>query len=129
LTLLPGNAGTASSASPAGKSANKKSRERSASSGSEPGATRPEGGTPQRTSANTIGLIGQRVDAALEQLDVGIDKLLRAGEHVAFVLHGHGTGALKNAVREHARRHPNVVRAEPAERDDGGDALTLLWLG
>jgi DNA mismatch repair protein MutS2 len=129
LSLLPGNAGAASPASAAGKSTNKKPRDRGAGSGSELAASRPEGGTPQRTSVNTIGLIGQRVEAALEQLDVAIDKLVQSGEHVAFVLHGHGTGALKNAVREHVRRHPNVVRAEPAERDDGGDALTLLWLG
>lgn len=129
LSLLPGHAGAPSPASTAGKSASKKPRERGAGFATESAASRPEGGTPQRTSVNTVSLIGQRVDAALEQLDVAIDKLLRAGEHVAFVLHGHGTGALKNAVREHVRRHPNVTRAEPAERDDGGDALTLLWLG
>jgi DNA mismatch repair protein MutS2 len=129
LSLLPGHAAAPSPPSPSGKSQGKKARERGAGFAPESAASRPEGGTPQRTSANTISLIGQRVDAALEQLDVAIDKLVRGNEHVAFVLHGHGTGALRNAVREHVRRHPNVIRAEPAERDDGGDALTLLWLG
>jgi DNA mismatch repair protein MutS2 len=91
-------------------------------------AAPPGGPAPARTSTNTVKLIGQRVEAALDQLDGFIDTLLRTGEPLGFVLHGHGTGALKSAVRQHLAQHRCVARAEPAEPEDGGDAFTVLWL-
>jgi DNA mismatch repair protein MutS2 len=81
-----------------------------------------------RTPGNTANLVGQRVEPALERLDGFIDGLLRNGEPVGFVLHGHGTGALRSAVRAHLAQHPCVNRAEAADREDGGDAFTVLWL-
>jgi DNA mismatch repair protein MutS2 len=81
-----------------------------------------------RTPSNTANLVGQRVEPALERLDGFIDGLLRSGEPVGFVLHGHGTGALRSAVRAHLAQHPCVNRAEAADREDGGDAFTVLWL-
>ena len=67
-------------------------------------------------------------DLLSERVDAFIDRLLSLGEPAGFVLHGHGTGALKSAVREHLRKAPHVARAEPAEQADGGDAFTVLWL-
>jgi DNA mismatch repair protein MutS2 len=87
------------------------------------------GPAPLRSPDNTLNLVGQRVEPALERLDTFIDGLLRSGEAIGFALHGHGTGALKNAVREHLARHPCVSRAEPADPEDGGDAFTVMWLG
>jgi DNA mismatch repair protein MutS2 len=84
---------------------------------------------PMRTRQNTLVLVGERVESALERLDAFIDGVLRESEPYAFVVHGHGTGALRSAVREHLGRHPNVRRHAPASRDDGGDALTVFWLG
>ncbi len=81
-----------------------------------------------RTPANTVNLVGQRVEPALERLDGFIDTLLRSGEQVGFVLHGHGTGALRSAVRSHLAQHSCVLRAEAADREDGGEAFTVLWL-
>jgi DNA mismatch repair protein MutS2 len=45
-----------------------------------------------------------------------------------FVLHGHGTGAVKEAIRDHFRRIPIVARIAPANADQGGDAHTVLVL-
>jgi DNA mismatch repair protein MutS2 len=87
------------------------------------------GPAPLRSPTNTLNLVGQRVEPALERLDTFIDGLLRTGEPIGFALHGHGTGALKNAVREHLARHPCVSRAEPADPEDGGDAFTVMWVG
>jgi DNA mismatch repair protein MutS2 len=80
-----------------------------------------------RTSANTLDLRGERVDAALDQVDAFVDRLLKQGEPLGFVLHGHGTGALKSAVRSHLSASSCVERAQPAEPDAGGDALTVFW--
>ena len=88
-------------------------------------AVRPE---PSRTRENTLSLVGERVEPALERFDLFVDGLLRAGEPVGFIVHGHGTGVLRSAVRQHAERHPNVEHSGPALDVDGGDALTVVWL-
>lgn len=81
-----------------------------------------------RNSDNTLDLRGERVEDALGAVDVFIERMLRDGESAGYVLHGHGTGALKLAVRSHLNAHRMVERAEPANREDGGDALTLVHL-
>jgi DNA mismatch repair protein MutS2 len=83
---------------------------------------------PVRTRENTLDLRGLRVEEALERIDAFLDRLLSAGEPAGYVLHGHGTGALKAAVREHLTLSKLIDRARPADPDDGGDAFTVLWL-
>jgi DNA mismatch repair protein MutS2 len=90
---------------------------------------RPEPDRPEiRTSDNTCDLRGARVDEALNRLDGFIDGCLRRAESVAFVLHGYGTGALRNAVREHLALHSYIARSRAATTDEGGDAFTVFWL-
>jgi DNA mismatch repair protein MutS2 len=83
---------------------------------------------PQRTQETTLDLRGERVDEALGRVDTFIDRLLSSGDGVGFVLHGHGTGALKAHVREHLRASAYVEHSRPAEPDEGGDAFTVLWV-
>jgi DNA mismatch repair protein MutS2 len=84
--------------------------------------------TPVRTPSNTVDVRGMRVDEARERLEGFIDLLLSEGEPAGFVLHGHGTGALKSAVREHLEAHRFVGRARAADDDQGGDAFTIFWI-
>ena len=81
-----------------------------------------------RTDSNTLDLRGERVDEALSRADAFLDRLLNTGEQVGFVLHGHGTGALKSAVRSHLRASSYVERSQAADPDAGGDAFTVFWL-
>lgn len=83
---------------------------------------------PVRSQDVTLDLRGRRVEEGLLELDHFVDELLRSQESGGFVLHGHGTGAMKEAVRAHLRGHACVVDARPAERDEGGDAFTVFWL-
>jgi DNA mismatch repair protein MutS2 len=84
---------------------------------------------PLRTDDVTLDLRGQRVEAGLLELDTFIDNLLLRRELGGYVLHGHGTGAMKDAVRSHLAHHPAVASSRPAEKGEGGDAFTLLWVG
>jgi DNA mismatch repair protein MutS2 len=84
--------------------------------------------SPVRTSANTLDLRGERVDVALDKVDAFLDRMLNVGETTGFVLHGHGTGALKSAVRTHLRASSYVEQSQVAEPDSGGDAFTVFWL-
>jgi DNA mismatch repair protein MutS2 len=81
-----------------------------------------------RTGTNTLDLRGTRVDEALDRLDAFLDVMMGEGEPVGFVLHGHGTGAMKAAVREHLGSSTYVEHSRSAEPDEGGDAFTLFWM-
>lgn len=81
-----------------------------------------------RMPGNTLDLRGERVEEALERVDAFLDQAARASWEAVFVLHGHGTGALKQAVRAHLRASHYVRRAAPAGADQGGDAYTVAVL-
>jgi DNA mismatch repair protein MutS2 len=82
---------------------------------------------PVRTESTTCDVRGMRVDEAISRVEGFIDNLISAGDPAGFVLHGHGTNALKNAIREHLGAHRFVAKASAAEADQGGDAFTVFW--
>ena len=54
------------------------------------------------------------------------DDAALAGLERATIIHGLGTGALRDAVREDAATHPLVKGVRPGERGEGGDGATIL---
>jgi DNA mismatch repair protein MutS2 len=83
---------------------------------------------PVTSTQPMLDLRGLRVDEALHTLDLELDRRLREGATEVHVLHGHGSGALKSAIREHLARSPYVRRARPGESHEGGDAVTIAQL-
>ncbi len=81
-----------------------------------------------RHGSNELDLRGRRVDEGLVDLERFLDRALQQDTGAVFVLHGHGTGAMKQAVRETLRTHPLVARWQPANADQGGDAWTVVSL-
>lgn len=81
-----------------------------------------------RVDSNTCDVRGLRADDALGMVDTFLDRVLGQGATAGYVLHGHGTGALKLAVREHLKRSPWVRASRAADPEDGGDAFTAFWL-
>jgi DNA mismatch repair protein MutS2 len=57
-----------------------------------------------------------------------LDRALGERLPAVFLLHGHGTGALRQAVREELARSPYVAKFRAAEADQGGDGVTVVWL-
>ena len=91
--------------------------------------SRPTGPAPKvRTRANTCDLRGQRVEEAMDLVDLFLDQMVRDQQAVAFLLHGHGTGALKEAIRQWLPKSPAVRTYRAAAADEGGDAYTLVEL-
>src|SRR6267378_3773524 len=83
---------------------------------------------PATSSQPLLDLRGLRVDEALHALEEELDRRLREGAEEVHVLHGHGSGALKSAIREHLARSPYVRRARAGESHEGGDAITVAEL-
>ncbi len=81
-----------------------------------------------RMDFNTLDLRGQRLDDALEALPTFLDRMTLEGRPVAFVLHGHGTGVLKRAVREWIPKSGYVRAWRPCDPGEGGDAFTIVGL-
>ena len=81
-----------------------------------------------RTVASSLDLRGARVEEALEALDRYLDDASVAGLRSVTVIHGLGTGALRDAVRAAAAAHPLVRDARPGERGEGGDGATVVSL-
>jgi DNA mismatch repair protein MutS2 len=81
-----------------------------------------------RTNSNTCDLRGRRVEEALQDVEFFLDRLVQEGQPVAFILHGHGTGAVKNAVRGWLPSCGLARRFRAAEPGEGGDAFTLVEL-
>ncbi len=82
-----------------------------------------------QTSDNTVDLRGMRVDEALERMELFLDTLYRMSVHGAYIIHGHGTGALKRAVRELLPTSRYVRKYRAGERGEGGDGVTVAFLG
>lgn len=82
-----------------------------------------------RMEVNTCDLRGQRIHRAIELLDAFLDEHTLKGSSVVFVLHGHGKGTLKTAVRQHLPRSRYVSAWRPCDPGEGGDAYTVVRLG
>ncbi len=71
---------------------------------------------------------GLRVEELLREVDRFLDRLLVEGAADGVILHGHGTGALKHALREHLEASPHVGGFRAGDRREGGDAVTVVAL-
>jgi len=84
--------------------------------------------TAFQTSYNTIDLRGKRVDEALSFMDASLDRMDRQGIKTVIVIHGHGTGAMKQAVREYLKTNIYVSDFRPGDIGEGGDGVSVVIL-
>lgn len=78
-----------------------------------------------QTSYNTIDLRGKRVDEALSFMSLEFDRMDRSNINTVIIIHGHGTGAMKQAVREALKMNIYVRDFRPGENGEGGDGVTV----
>ena len=81
-----------------------------------------------QTSYNTIDLRGKRVDEALSFMSMELDRMDRGNIKTVIIIHGHGTGAMKQAVREALKMNIYVRDFRPGEYGEGGDGVTVAAL-
>lgn len=83
---------------------------------------------PIQTSENTIDLRGLRAHEAIAMAEQFLDRSLGAGRKVAFLIHGHGTGALRDGLRDALRGSRSIEKMRPGGPGEGGDGVTVVWL-
>ncbi len=75
-----------------------------------------------------LNVIGCSVDEAIDRADKFLDAALMQELRTVRVIHGHGTGRLRQALSGFLGRHPMVIRHAPAPNDQGGSAITVVDL-
>ncbi|HEY9802995.1 MAG TPA: endonuclease MutS2 [Leptolyngbyaceae cyanobacterium] len=74
-----------------------------------------------RTSKNTFDIRGKRVADA----EYILDKAISEATGPIWIIHGHGTGKLRQGVHAYLQQHPRVSHYEAAEQADGGSGVTV----
>jgi DNA mismatch repair protein MutS2 len=87
------------------------------------------GSTPFRASPGMeIDLRGQRAEDAMDALDRYLESAFLAGMPFVRIIHGKGTGKLRQVIREALTDSPHVSRFEPGADNEGGDGVTIAHL-
>lgn len=71
-------------------------------------------------------LVGQRVEEALDILDKVLDETVLAGKAKLYVVHGRGTGQLRNGIHAFLKHDRRVVSFKLAPNEEGGQAVTIV---
>ena len=81
-----------------------------------------------QNKANTVDVRGMRAKDALDKVEAQLDKAVLQSSEAVFVVHGHGTGALRKAVRQYLAVSPYVNRFRAGERQEGGDGVSVAYV-
>ncbi len=81
-----------------------------------------------QTRSNSVDVRGRRADEALHEVEAYLDQAALSGADTVFVIHGHGTGALRKAVREYLATSGYVARYRPGGPGEGGDGVSVVSL-
>ncbi len=81
-----------------------------------------------KTISPELDLRGKYAEDALEELDKYLDDAALAGIDRIRIIHGKGTGALRNAVRNHLKNNPYVSDFHEGAREEGGYGVTVITL-
>ena len=81
-----------------------------------------------QTSSNSVNLRGMNSDEAVTKALSFIDSGLLKGEKAIFLIHGHGTSALKTAIRETLNNNcPYDIKFRSGNPEEGGDGVTVVF--
>lgn len=75
---------------------------------------------------NQLDLRGKRYEEALEEVDLYLDAALLAGYPQVTIVHGKGTGALRQGITEYLKNHRSVASYEFAPANQGGNGATIV---
>ena len=82
-----------------------------------------------RTTDNTLDVRGLRAEDAVALAESFLDRMYGAAEPSAYILHGVGSGALRDAIHAHLARDGTYVSDfREATRDEGGPQVTVVSL-
>lgn len=73
-----------------------------------------------------LNLIGRTVEEAMDQVETYVDRASRSGRAFVRIVHGHGSGALRKAVREFLKKTKYDLKYRPGTAQEGGEGCTVV---
>ncbi|TMB93700.1 MAG: hypothetical protein E6J42_12490 [Chloroflexi bacterium] len=83
---------------------------------------------PTQETPAVVDVRGQTAEEAQEAAVACLDRSALAGVQTVRIIHGHGTGRLKQALRDYLKTSPYVASFRPGARAEGGDGVTVVNL-
>jgi DNA mismatch repair protein MutS2 len=83
---------------------------------------------PETEPWTEVHLRGMRADEAIELLDRAVDRAVLSNIRRLRVIHGKGTGALRQAVSDFCKSHPSIAGSRLADQNEGGTGATVIEL-
>ena len=81
-----------------------------------------------RNVKNELDLRGQTLDEALLDLDKYLDDVYIAGLKQSYIIHGKGTGVLREGIRSLLKTHKHVKAYRLGHYGEGGSGVTVVEL-
>ena len=81
-----------------------------------------------RKLSTELDIRGFASDEGIHEVDQFISDAIMSGVTMLTIIHGRGTGVLKNAVRNHLKRHRSVKSYRPGVYGEGEDGVTIVEL-
>ena len=81
-----------------------------------------------RKVSTELDLRGKASDEGLFEVDQFIDQAVLSGIESVVIIHGKGTGVLRQAVRQHLKSHRSVVSFRRGQYGEGEDGVTVVTL-
>ena len=81
-----------------------------------------------RKISTELDIRGYASDDGIYAVDSFIDDAVMSGVGVVTIIHGKGTGVLKNAIRSHLKHHPSVKSSRKGLYGEGEDGVTVVEL-
>ena len=73
-----------------------------------------------------LDLRGKRAEEVEPLLDGYLNQASLSGLTRVRIIHGHGTGTVRQIAREALASHPLVASFQPGEQSEGGDGVTIV---
>src|SRR5699024_7078007 len=77
--------------------------------------------------STTLDIRGERYDQGIRRLNQYLDSALLSNHPMVTIIHGKGTGALREGVQSVLKRHSQVDRFEYSAPNAGGDGSTVVY--
>ncbi len=83
---------------------------------------------PVQEVKTEINLLGMTVSEAIQEVDAFIDRAVLSGLEEVKIIHGLGTGKLREGIRNHLRSMPNVMSFRQGKYGEGDAGVTIVTL-
>jgi len=83
---------------------------------------------PQAAGATELDLRGENGDEAILEVDRFLDNAMRLHLETVTIIHGKGTGVLRQKVQAHLRNHPQVKSYRLGNYGEGESGVTIVTM-